>query len=262
METPKYPISVLIPTLNEADNLRELLPLVQWAAEIVVVDSFSTDDTIAVAQQYNARVLQNQYITPAQQKNWAIPQMQYEWVFIIDADERPTPALNAEIQAWLQRAAQSDIVGFWIGRQNHFLGQPVRYSGWQGDKVVRLVRRDVCRYDNKRVHEEIDTKNLNISRLEHKLLHYTYQNLDHFIDKLQRYATWAAQDYAHKTPRVGLFHLWGKPFFRFVKHFCLQKGFLDGRIGFIVSVLMAWGVFLRYAKLMELQQKGDLPPSV
>jgi glycosyltransferase involved in cell wall biosynthesis len=257
----KYAISVLIPVLNESENLAQLLPLLAWAGEIIVVDSYSEDTTVAIAEAAGAKIISRIYTTPAEQKNWAIPQAQFDWVLIFDADERPTPELIAEIQLFLDKnkseAAAFD--GFWIGRENYFLHQRVKYSGWRGDAVIRLIRRDTCRYDSKKVHEEIEQKGMRIGRLEAKMQHFTYRSLDHFIDKLQRYATWAAEDYATKTKKVGLWQLWCKPAFRFFKHYFLQAGFLDGRAGFIISSLMAWGVFLRYAKLLESRNKKINP---
>jgi glycosyltransferase involved in cell wall biosynthesis len=252
----KIPLTILIPTFNEAENLKALLPLLDWAAEVLVVDSFSTDDTAKVVAAYERTYLAHVYESPALQKNWAIPQCAHAWVFILDADERPTPELVLEIQNFmLQNPDNQPIDAFWIYRKNFFLDQEIRFSGWQNDKVVRLIRRDTCRYDNKMVHEEIDTRTLKVTFLKAKIEHYTYKSLDHFIDKLQRYATWSAQDYAPKTPKVGNLHLYWKPVLRFVKHYLFQQGFRDGRIGLIISVLMAWGVFLRYAKLLEMRKQ-------
>lgn len=246
-----HPISVIITTYQEADNIRGVLDSVaHWADDILVVDSFSTDGTAAIAEGYPVRVLQRAYTGPADQKNWAIPQADHEWILLLDADERATPALKAEIDTWRQ---QPDIPfdAFWIGRDNHFMGQPVRYSGWQNDAVVRFFRRGPCRYDLKQVHEEIDTQGLRVGRLTAKMQHFTFKSSTHFLDKMDRYAAWSAQDHSAKTPRITAFHLFLKPTFRFFRHFVLKKGFLDGHVGFIVSVIMAWGVFLRYVKLKE-----------
>ncbi|NUN99197.1 MAG: glycosyltransferase family 2 protein [Saprospiraceae bacterium] len=246
-------LSVIITTFNEADNIAGVLASVDWADEIIVVDSFSTDNTTALAQQHpKVRLLQRKYIGPSDQKNWAIPQAKHEWILLLDADERVTPTLRSEIEMWLGRGS-IPYDAFWIGRNNHFLGQRINYSGWQGDAVVRFFRRDVCRYDDKQVHEEIVTEGLRVSRLNQKMEHFTFKSAAHFLDKVNRYAMWSAQDYARKTPAVTLFHLCFKPFFRFFKHFILQRGFLDGRTGFVVCAILAWSVFLRYLYLLEKQ---------
>lgn len=245
-------ISVIIPTYNEAHNIRAALESVAWADEILVVDSYSTDETIDIAREYTSFILQREYKHSADQKNWAIPQVTHQWVLLLDADERVTPGLRDEIQGWLQQE-EIPYDGFWIGRQNHFLGKKVNYSGWQGDAVVRFFRK-TCRYEDKNVHAEIITTGKRIGKLQHKLLHFTFRDSTHFLNKMMRYGKWSARDYAPKTPRVTLYHLWIKPAFRFFKHFVIQRGFLDGRTGFIISVIMAWGVFLRYLNIIELRR--------
>ncbi len=247
------PLTVIITTFNEADNIAGVLASVDWADEIIVVDAFSTDNTAALAQQHpKVRLLQRAYTGPADQKNWAIPQAKHTWILLLDADERVTPELRQEIERWLH---QDDIPfdAFWIGRNNHFLGQPVRYSGWQGDAVVRFFRRDVCRYDEKQVHEEIITKGIRVSRLKFRMEHYTFKSVAHFLEKINRYAVWSAQDYAAKTPRVTILHLFFKPLFRFFKHYVIQRGFLDGLTGLAVCSILAWSVFLRYLYLLEMK---------
>lgn len=244
-------LSIIIPTYNEAEHLKQLLPQLQWATEIIVVDSFSKDQTVAIAKQHGAKVWQRKYVGPADQKNWAIQQATHAWILILDADERLTPALQKEIQTFLQHPS-TEYDGYWIRRQNYFMGKKIKYSGWQGDSVIRLIQKSKCRYNNKQVHEEIEDTG-KIGKLQHPIEHYTYKNLEHFLAKMTRYAAWSAQDYLPKTPKVTLYHLWFKPVFRFVSHYFLKRGFLDGRVGFIISVIMAWGVFLRYVKIKEMQ---------
>lgn len=247
------PLSVIITTLNEADNIAEVMASVAGADEILVIDSFSEDDTPLIAEQNGATVLQRKYQGPADQKNWAIPQARNEWVLILDADERVPKILWNEIQQLLSQE-KIEFDGYWINRQNYFMGQKINYSGWQGDAVIRLIKRDVCRYDDKQVHEEIMTDGVNIARLSQKMDHYTFKNATHFLEKMRRYGEWSAKDHLEKTKSIGFLQLWGKPLFRFIKHFFLQRGFLDGRVGFIISVIMAWGVFLRYLYMLELKK--------
>ena len=168
------PLSVIITTLNEADNIAAVMASVAGADEILVIDSFSEDDTRLIAEKNGATVLQRQYLGPADQKNWAIPQARNEWVLILDADERVSPQLWAEIQQVLSKSSIEED-GFWINRQNYFMGQKINYSGWQGDAVIRLIKRDVCRYDDKQVHEEIMTEGVKIARLSQKMDHYTFK---------------------------------------------------------------------------------------
>ncbi len=245
-------ITVIVPTLDEEENLRGLLPLLTWADELLVVDSFSHDGTLDLARQHNGRVLQREYGYSASQKNWAIPQARYEWIFLVDADERPTPTLLEELEGF-RRGEGGDAVAYWIGRENLFLGERVLHSGWRGDRVIRLFHRDRCRYEDKRVHAEIIVDG-RVGRLRGRLEHHTCRNLAHFLAKIERYAGWSASDILPGARRVGCYHLALKPAFRFLKHYVWQGGFLDGRVGFLISSIMAWGVFLRYAKLLELQR--------
>ncbi|HHB78507.1 MAG TPA: glycosyltransferase family 2 protein [Saprospiraceae bacterium] len=249
----KFPITAIITTYNEIEHIESVLDTLMWVDEVIVVDSYSDDDTVQLAQKKGAKVLFKQYYSPATQKNWAVPQAKHDWVLILDADERCTPKLEAEIKSLLTKGTQKEC--FWIGRKNYFMGQQVRFSGWQGDKVIRLLRKH-CRYEDKMVHEEIDVHGKQVGRLNNQLIHYTFKNYDHFLAKINRYAAWSAQDYTTKTDKVTLYHLWFKPLFRFFSHYFLQLGFLDGKVGFIISRLMAWGVFLRYLKLMELRKNN------
>ena len=250
-----HSLSVIITTFNEEQNIQGALESVSWADEVIVVDSFSSDRTVEIARKYTRRVMQREYTGPAGQKNWAIPQARHEWILLLDADERVPEKLKLEIQQYLNQE-HIPYDAFWIGRRNFFMGKEVRYSGWQGDAVVRFFRRDLCRYNDKQVHEEVITEGLRVGRLNQKLLHYTYRDMEHFLAKMRRYARWSAQDYDEKTGRVTGFHLLFKPLFRFLKHYFFQLGFLDGKVGLVVSSVMAWGVFLRYANLMERRRKA------
>lgn len=249
----KLGLTVIIPCFNEARNIKALLETVTWADEILIIDSFSTDETLEIAKEFPVKILQREYKYPAEQKNWAIPQATHDWILILDADERVTPELKTEIQTILSRTP--DKVGYWIGRRNFFMGKEVQYSGWQSDKVIRLIHKAHCRYEDKLVHEEITTDGA-LGMLKHKMTHYTYRDITHFLEKVDRYAGWSAQDYQEKTGRVTLYHLLLKPLFRFIKHYFLKLGILDGKVGFVISSILAWSVFLRYVKMMEIRKKG------
>lgn len=274
------PISVILTTYNEAPNIRAALESVApWVADILVVDSFSTDGTVEIVEQFGGvRLLQRAYFGPADQKNWAIPQAKNAWVLLMDADERVTLEMRDEIAEVLLKlkikneeleglnsnelnsisnsnsSKINDLDGYWIGFTHFFMGQKVRFSGWQNDKTIRLIQRDRCRYNDNRVHEEIVTEGRKMGRLSAKFDHYTFRDIDHFVQKQQRYAAWSAIDHDKKTGRVTAFHVVIKPFFRFFKHYFLKLGVLDGKIGFIIAAVAAWSVFLRYVKIVENRQ--------
>lgn len=248
-------MSVVITTFNEQEHIELLLANVAWADEIVVVDSFSTDNTVTLLRSNQKVILhQRAYQGPAEQKNWAITQASNPWILLMDADERISPELMSELQNWRQQTPKADA--YTIRFRTHFMGHAVRYSGWQNDKAVRLIRKEKCRYNQNQVHEDIDTTGLAVAALKHPFEHFTYKNLDHFLAKMQRYAAWGASDKFSKTTKVTYFQLFLKPIIRFVKHYILKRGFLDGKVGFIISIFMAWGVFLRYVYLREMIRNG------
>lgn len=248
-------ITAIIPTFNEEVNIKEAIESVHWCDEIIVVDSFSRDRTVEIVKGFpGVRLLEHEYEHSAAQKNWTIPQASYPWIFLLDADERPTPELVEEIKTVL--GAGSSCSGFWMYRRNHFMGKRINYSGWQSDKVIRLFKRDECRYQNKHVHAEIEAKG-GIGVLKHKLIHYTYKDLVSYLQKADRYTTWGALDRFHafeKSGRkIGLLYLFLRPFGRFLRHYFLRLGILDGTHGFVISALAATNVFIRGVKIWRLQ---------
>ena len=213
-ETPtRSRITALIPTFNEEANLPDCLASVAWADEVFVVDSFSRDATPEIARRAGARLAQHEYVNSATQKNWAIPQATHGWVLVVDADERVTPELRAEIERVLAAdAAGNDVSdGYRISRLNHFLGRRVRYCGWQNDSCLRLFRRDKGRYQDREVHADVIIEGGKTGWLKGKLLHNTFANFEQYMKKHDRYTTWAAGDRARVTPRVRWHHLALRP---------------------------------------------------
>lgn len=246
-----HKLTAIIPTGNEIHNIEAVIASVDFADEILVVDSFSTDGTYEKALELATRVIRRDYEYSSSQKNWAIPQAKHEWILLIDADERVTPELRTEILELINNPGEE--IAFWIGRMNHFMGQRVNYSGWRNDKVIRLFKRDLCKYEDKTVHAEViaDGK---IGHLQNKLYHNTYTTLDDYITKMNRYATWQAKDYDKKTGRLTPYHFIVKPFWGFFKHYIVQSGFRDGIVGLTIGFIQGYVVFMRYAKLWLLRK--------
>ena len=186
MGIDKFKVTAIIPTFNEEENIEAAIKSVLWADEIIIVDSFSTDSTQAIAASYDTNFIQHQYTNSAAQKNWIIPQAKHEWIFLLDADEYASEALIDEVKSIVKDG--SEIAGYWIRRKNFFMGKKVNYSGWQNDKVIRLFKRDLCKYENKNVHAEIIAEGL-IGKLKHEIIHNTYKGLGHFINKISWYST-------------------------------------------------------------------------
>lgn len=194
-------ITAIIPTFNEEVHIKSAIESVLWCDEIIVVDSFSTDKTVEIVKSFpQVRLLQHEYEHSAAQKNWTIPQATHPWIFLLDADERPTPELVEEVKSVVKTGTK--FSAFWIYRRNNFMGKRINYSGWQSDKVIRLFKKDECRYQNKHVHAEIETKG-GVSILREKLIHYTYKDLNSYLKKADRYTTWGAIDRFEKFQKQG-----------------------------------------------------------
>ncbi|WP_121666246.1 glycosyltransferase family 2 protein [Mesonia aquimarina] len=245
-------LTALIPTGNEIHNIEEVIASVDFADEILVVDSFSTDGTFEKAKELADKVLQREFDYPSAQKNWAIPQAKHDWVLLVDADERVTSSLKEEILNVLKNPP-TDIAGYWIGRQNYFMNKPINHSGWKNDKVIRLFKKDECQYNNKRVHEEIITEG-NLGKLTHKFIHYTYTSFDNHIEKVNKYAWWRALDYKDKVGKLTAYHFIIKPFWGFFKHYIMQSGFRDGIPGLTIAFLRSYSIFTRYLKIWLLRK--------
>ena len=239
-ETPK--ISAIVTTYNEEKNIENCLNSIEWADEILVIDSFSTDNTVPLCEKFGARVLQRKYNYAADQKNWAIPQAKHPWIVLLDADEMVSENLAAEIKEILRTRPKQ--TAFWVRRTNFFLGKKVRFCGWQNDRVVRLFYRDYHRYENKMVHAEIEhTKPF--GSLNSTIIHHTTSNLEHYTKKIERYAHYAAQTYIKKNKNIGLFNLYIKPTFKFLNSYILRGGVLDGKTGWIICKLRAQETWLK-----------------
>jgi glycosyltransferase involved in cell wall biosynthesis len=242
-------ISAVITTFNEEHNIGACVESLLWCDEVVVVDSFSTDRTPEIVRSYEkARLLQRRYMGSASQKNWAMDQTQYEWILIFDADERCTPGLHAEIAALLAGTPVADA--YTIKRRVYFMDRVIRFSGWQHDRVVRLVRRGAGRYPNKRVHADMQTKGP-APVLANPMLHFMIESFEQYLPRIVKYGFWGAAQ-GWKTKRTsGLIEVLGRPTFRFVRMYILQLGFLDGMAGLVFCMLQAFGAYLKWAILWE-----------
>lgn len=246
-------LTVLIPCKNEERNIRPCIESARDIAdEILVADSGSTDRTVAIARELGARIIEREYVTPANFKNWAIPQAAHPWVLVVDADERVTGELAEEIGTILSGEPKYD--GYSLRRRAYFLGHEIKYSGWGTSRLCRLFRRDVSRYEEKRVHEDVIVRPGRRGRLKGKLEHYSYWTFAQYFEKFGRYTTWSAEDLRERGRRAGLVSLTLRPAFRFFRHYILQRGFLDGLPGLIVSALGACAVFTKYAKLWAMER--------
>jgi glycosyltransferase involved in cell wall biosynthesis len=238
-------LTVIIPSYNEENNIARCLKSVSWADEILLVDSFSTDRTLEIAKNYTRRILQHEYQNSAAQKNWAIPQAGHEWVLLVDCDETVSKPLGDEIRTLLEQDPAKD--GYWIFRNNYLMGKQVKYSGWGRDSVLRLFRRDLGRYDEKRVHAEIRIKIT--GTLKARLEHNSISSISAWVNKINRYSSWKAEDKHAKQVRAPVLHLLFRPPLRFIKDFIFRLGFVDGWRGFLIAAMSSYAELIMAAKL-------------
>lgn len=242
-------ITAIIPTFNEESNIQKALDAVSFADEIIVIDSFSTDKTIAIVQKTKAIIVQRAFDNFSNQKNFAIGKATNDWIFLLDADETISESLQKEIQKVINTT--TTFAAFYIYRNFFFKRKKLKFSGWQRDKVIRLFRKDNCRYKGK-VHEEIYTEG-EIGFLQEKINHYSYKNYNQYKSKLKSYAKLQAEELLVIGKFVTPYHLFIKPLARFFIQFFIKLGFLDGVQGFVISWVHAFGVWRRYMEVLKLK---------
>lgn len=249
------PLSVILIVKNEARHLAECLATVSWAKEIIVIDSGSTDDTVPIANQWATRVEVMDWPGFGRQKNRALDLATCDWVLSIDADERVTSELAVEIRNFLQSPQAHQVVACTLPRLSSYCGRPMKHSGWWPDPVARLFRRQSCRFSDDRVHERLLTKGP-LHPMTQLLLHESFHSLEQVLDKVNHYSTEGALKLWERGRQATLGTALAHGAWAFLRTYFFQKGFLDGREGFLVSVSNAEGTYYRYLKLMFLNERG------
>lgn len=247
-------LTAIVPCKNEERNIGECLDSLRGTAhEILVADSGSVDATLSIVQQFGGcRVVEREYVNSGDFKNWAIPQATHDWVLIVDADERVTPALAAEIKDLLSGDPQED--GYWIYRDNHFMGHAARFGSFRNDKVLRLFRRDLGRYVGNTDHAEIEISTGRVGSLKQRFTHFTYRSYAQYIRKFERYTTYQAQAWAEAGKQPSFLKLLANGPIRFVRDYVFKFGFLDGKVGLQICTLAAFYSFMKQARLWELRE--------
>ncbi len=240
-------------TLNEERQIAECLRALSWCDEILVVDSFSTDRTAEIAKSFErVRFVQHEYYGAAAQKNWAFHLVRHQWLLIFDADERCSTALRNEITARLATNPRDDF--FVIRRRTHYLGAVLRFSGFQNDRVTRLMRTGKGTYQNRRVHARVLAPDGRLAEefapiLKNRMDHHMVVSLPHHFERVRRYAHWGAAQAFRDGRRIGVLGILRRSIWRFLRTYFLQLGFLDGARGLIFCVTQASGSFMKWSIL-------------
>lgn len=249
-------LSVLLPTYNETDKITECLETIKWADEILVVDSYSQDNTLEIVSRFGARVIRHQYLNSAKQKNWAIPRCEHEWVLQIDADERLEPALQEEIQNVL-RNPPLNVDGYRMPFKHHVLGKWVRSMDLYPEYHLRLFRKSVGRFQDREVDAHLVVPG-KVVALKNHFLHFGVESISQRLRPLDRYTRYEADERAKQGRRFHWLDFLGRPVAVFLFNFLFKQGFRDGFRGVFISALKADFLFWTYAKLWEKEWRQKM----
>ncbi len=259
--TPRARISAIVTTFNEEAHIAGCIESLLWCDEILVVDSFSTDRTPEICRGYDkVRFFQRTYFGSASQKNWAMDQVTNDWILIFDADERCTPKLQQEIVELLASSPRHEA--YTIRRRVYFLDRLIRFSGWQHDQVVRLVKTGSARYPNRRVHADMITRGP-APLLRSPMEHYMTDSLDEYVRRIEKYSFWGAAQNWKEGKRSGPVQVFGRSIWRFFRTYIFQLGILDGMHGLVFCMLQSYGTYLKWALLWGWHvnaARGRMPP--
>lgn len=244
-------LSVIIITKNESQHIARCLASVAWADEIVVLDSGSTDDTVAICKQFTDQVFVTDWPGFGPQKQRALEKARNEWVLSIDADEEVSAALKAEIQQAMQ---QNDDQGFMIPRLSSYCGRQIKHGGWWPDYVLRLFRRSAGHFTDDVVHERILVTG-KVQRLDNPILHEAFVDPDEVLHKINSYSSLGAQKLMNQGKKSGLGLAIAKGLWTFIRTYVLKASMLDGAEGLMLAISNAEGSYYKYLKLRDLHDK-------
>ena len=248
-------ISAIVIAFNEEKNIERCLQSLDWADEIVVVDSFSTDRTLALSKKYTARVVQHNWEGFVKQKIFATSQASYDWIFSIDADEEVSDQLKYEIIRIRQAGPVAQA--YQMPRKMFYLGKWITHGSWYPDYKVRLFNRQQGHWAGLDIHEYWQVRGRS-EKLKGDLLHYSYENITYHINKINILTSQAAAEMLQKGEKDSYSSILINPFIKFCKSYLLQAGFRDGFVGLIIALLGSYYVFLKYLKLWELRNNRSL----
>ncbi len=245
-------ISVAVIVKNEAENLPQMLKSISWVDEIIILDTGSQDNTIAIAKNAGCKVYESPWLGFGKCKQLAVEYCSHDWVLSLDADEVVTP----QLQEKLIEISKSDsyCAGYRIKRKSFYLNKMIKYCGWNKDYTLRFFRKDKGKFNDKMVHESVQIDG-EIGYIKEHLLHYTYPTINSHLEKMVLYSDLASKSLFSKGKKSSLTGAYCKANWKFITMYILKFGFLDGKTGFLLSYNSAMGVFWKYSKLWEFNKK-------
>jgi len=243
-------ISLCVITLNEERNLEACLASAEWADEKVVVDSGSRDGTLAIAERFGCRVIGQEFLGHVKQKDLAVRSASHDWVLCLDADERPEPGAEAEIRRALSEGGDGAIRGYSFPRHTYYLKGWINHGGWWPEYRLRLFHRGHGAWTGTDPHDRVEVDGPT-ARLKSEIFHYNYRDLAHHMEKVNAYTSIMADRRVRAGQKPSFARMLLNPPARFLRMFVLKRGFLDGKRGFVIAVIGAFYVFLKYAKIWE-----------
>jgi glycosyltransferase involved in cell wall biosynthesis len=247
-------VSAYILTKNEEKNIKECIESIKWADEIVIVDDFSTDSTVAIAKAMGCKVVENKFEYFGKQRNFALAQCSNDWVICLDADERITPELKKEIEQELKNTPKTDA--FVAPRKSKFINILILHSGWYPDyRHPILFNKNKMKYKDQLVHEDIEYDGKK-AYFKGDIAHYPYDSIKQFVKKSDFYTDLRSKEMFENGKKFKILNLFINPSVTFLKMYIIKKGFLDGMTGFILALLYSsFYTLMKYIKLWELENK-------
>ena len=243
-------ISATIITYNEEKNIKRCIDSLDFVDEIVVIDSLSSDNTCAIAKELGAKVIDQKFLGHIDQKQLAVKNATHDWILSLDADEEVSDELKASILKLIKSPLKHDA--YEMKRVSFHLGRWIRHGGWYPDKKIRFFNKQKAHWGGYNPHDKVIVEGT-VGQLEGDLKHYVFKDLRHNIDTNNSYSSIMAEDLYKNGKKFSYFKLFLKPVGKFLEVYLYKRGFLDGMAGFIIAVGASYSMFLKFAKLWELQ---------
>jgi glycosyltransferase involved in cell wall biosynthesis len=243
-------ISAVIITHNEEKNIKRCLDsIVEVVDEIVIIDSFSSDQTPEICNQYHVKFIESEWLGYSDSKNFGIEQTTFNYILSIDADE----ALSEKLIKSIQKEKSNGLSGAYsFNRLSNYCGKWIHHGDWYPDKKMRLWNKSEGRWVGN-IHEKVNLNSVNIKHIKGDLHHYSFYSISEHISQINKYSTLSAENLFERNKKSGFLKLIFSPFFQFFSGYIVKLGFLDGFAGFTIAINTAYGTFLKYAKLKEMQ---------